>query len=101
VNRFGVFFGGGVTAKRFVVNRPNDEFGIGFVGPRNGDHYLKAQANLDQREDDQEVTVELPYLAPIASWLSIGPNLQYVINPNTDPRRRDAIVGLIRVEVSF
>ena len=101
VNRFDLFFAGGVTAKGLIPKRPDDEFGFGFVGAHNGDHYLDAQTNVGRRPNDQEVTLEIPYLASITSWLSIEPDLQYVINPNTDPTRSNALVGLVRVELSF
>jgi len=48
-----------------------------------------------------ETTLELTYLAPLTSWLSIQPDLQYVVNPNTDPRVPNAFVGLIRIELAF
>ena len=47
------------------------------------------------------MTLELAYRAPITSWLNIQPDLQYVFNPNTDPRAANALVGLIRVELAF
>ena len=101
VNRFDLFYAAGVTAKGFIPKRPDDEFGFGFVAAHNGDHYLDAQTNVGRHANDQEVTLEIPYLASITSWLSIEPDLQYVINPNTDPTRSNALVGLVRVECSF
>jgi len=32
-----------------------------------------------------ETTLELTYLAPITSWLSIQPDVQYVFDPSTKP----------------
>jgi porin len=47
------------------------------------------------------VTLELAYRSPITSWLNIQPDLQYVFNPNTDPRVANALVCLIRIEIAF
>jgi porin len=101
INRFDLFLAGGVVAKGFVPNRSDDEIGFGFVAARNGDHYLDAEKESHSRANEQEVTLEIPYLAPITSWLSVEPDVQFVINPNTDPHRPNALVGLLRVELSF
>jgi len=47
------------------------------------------------------VTLELAYRAALTSWLNTQADLQYVINPNTDPQVANALVSLIRVEVGL
>jgi len=101
VNRFHLFLGGGVTAKGFVPCRPEDEIGFGVAAAYNGDPYRASQRRLGLRTEDTEVALEIPYLAPVTSWLSVQPDLQYVIHPNTDPRQSDAFIALVRVELSF
>lgn len=101
VNRSSAFLAGGITAKGYVPARPNDEFGFGFVAAINGNHYLEAERRAGRAPADAEVAIELPYLAALTSWLSIEPDLQYVINPNTDSRLHNAFVALVRVELSF
>jgi hypothetical protein len=39
--------------------------------------------------------------ASITSRLNAQADLQYVINPNTDPQMANALVSLIRVEIGF
>jgi len=101
VNRFGLYTGGGVDLAGMIPGRGKDQIGFGVAAARNGSHFIDQQRNLGQPVDRAEVTVELTDLAPITSWLSIQPDVQYVINPNTDPRVRNALVGLIRVELAF
>lgn len=101
VNRFGLYTGGGVTLAGVIPGREKDEVGVGVAAAHNGSHFVDQQRNLGQRVDRAEVALELTYLAPVTSWLSIQPDLQYVVHPNTDPRVRNALVGLVRVEVAF
>jgi porin len=48
-----------------------------------------------------EIAIELSYLAQVAPWLAVQPDLQYVIYPNTDPNLRNAMVAQFRIEMSF
>jgi porin len=101
VNRFGLYTGGGVTVAGAIPGRANDEIGFGVAAAHNGRHFIDQQRKAGQRVDRVETTLELTYLAPLTSWLSIQPDLQYVVNPNTDPRVPNALVGLIRIELAF
>ena len=101
VNRFGLYTGGGVDLVGAIPGRKTDEIGFGVAAAHNGSHFVEQQRKTGQRVDRSEVTLELAYRAPITSWLSIQPDLQYVFNPNTDPRLPNALVGLIRVELAF
>ena len=101
VNRFGLYAGGGVALAGVIPGREKDEVGVGVAAAHNGSHFVDQQRNLGQRVDRAEVTLELTYLAPVTSWLSIQPDLQYVVHPNTDPRVRNALIGLVRVELAF
>jgi porin len=56
---------------------------------------------MGQPEDRAETNVELTYRAAITGWLSVQPDLQYVVDPDTDPTRRDALAVDLRVVVSF
>jgi porin len=101
VNRFALYTGGGVGFTGVIPGREKDQIGFGVAAAHNGSHFLERQRNLGQRVDRTEVTLELAYLTSLTSWLSIQPDLQYVVNPNTEPRVRNALVGLIRVELAF
>ena len=47
------------------------------------------------------MTLELTYLAQLTRGLTMQPSIQYVMNPGTDPERRDALVAVFRFELSF
>lgn len=61
--------------------RVSDEAGAGFV-------------------DSSETAIELFYKVQLAPWLSVKPDLQYIINPGATGER-DAVVGTIRIEAIF
>ena len=52
-------------------------------------------------EQRSEVTVELTYLAQFGSHMAVQPDLQFVLNPNTNPRIKDAVAFLLRFELSL
>ncbi len=101
INRFGLYTGGGVDLAGVIPGRAKDEVGFGVASAHNGSEFVDQQRKTGQRVDRAEVTLELAYRAPITSWVNIQPDLQYVFNPNTDPRVANALVGLIRVELAF
>ena len=101
MNQFNLYIGAGVTAKGFVPNRKDDQFGFAVASARNGSHYMDAQSILGQPANRAETSLELAYMAQVKSWLTIEPDLQYVINPSTDPHRANALIGLVRFQLSF
>jgi porin len=100
-NRFSFYAGGGVNLSGAIPGRAKDEMGLAVAAARNGSTFVEQQRNAGQRVDEFEVTLELAYRTPLTSRLAIQPDLQYVIHPNTDPRLRNALVGLIRVEFGY
>jgi porin len=101
VNRFGFYVGTGLSFSGLVHSRPDDEVGVALAMARNGSPYIEGQQEAGLPVTAAETAVELSYLAQIASWLAIQPDLQYVIHPNTDPRLRDALVAQLRFEIKF
>ena len=101
VNRFASYTGGGATFSGPITGRPNDQIGLGVAAAHNGSQYIESQRQQGQRAQTSEVTIELTYLAQLTRWLTAQQSLQYVVNPNTDPSRRDAFVASFRFETSF
>jgi len=101
VNRFAYYTGGGLTVPALIPGRNQDEFGIAVAAAHNGSRFMKAQRNLGMGAERSEVTLELTYLAPFGSHLAVQPDLQFVINPNTDPRIKNALAFILRFELSF
>jgi len=67
----------------------------------NGSPFIESQRKQGIREKRSEVTLELTYLAQLGTHLAVQPNLQFVMNPNTDPRIKNAVALILRFELSF
>jgi porin len=101
VDRFRGFVGAGLNQTSLLPGRTGDELGLAVAMARNGSHYIESQLNTGMPVSAAETAIELTYLAQVTSWLAMQPNVQYVINPNTDPRLRNAVVAQLRFEVRF
>jgi porin len=51
-------------------------------------------------EESHETVIELFYRAEVSGWLSLKPDLQYIINPG-GTRSRDALALGVRAEIAF
>lgn len=101
VSRFAQYLGTGLTLSVPFSSRPGDELGIAVARARNGTPYMDAERAQGRAVNHTETAVELTYLTQLYAWLALQPSLQYVINPNTDPRLGDATVVLLRFEISL
>jgi porin len=81
--------------------RENDELGVAMAVAHNSAHFAAQQSGAGRRVGREEATLECTYLAPLTSRLAIQPDLQYVIHPDTDLARKNALVAMLRFELSF
>jgi len=95
-NEVSFFLGAGVTYRGLFNGRDEDELGLAFGHARIG----RSLRSADGR-DSAETVIELTYKIQITPWFAIQPDLQYVINPGADPALKNAMVGLVRFEISF
>jgi porin len=101
VDRFGMYFGSGLTVTGLFPRRPDDQAGIAAAVARNGSHYIAGQQQDGVPVSGAETAIELTYLAQVASALAVQPDVQYVIHPNTDPRVANATVIQLRFAITF
>jgi len=101
ISRFAYYSGGGLTFVGFIPRRDQDEFGIAGAAAHNGSPFIESQRKQGLREKRSEVTLELTYLAQLGAHLAVQPDLQFVMNPNTDPRIKNAVAFMLRFELSF
>ena len=47
-----------------------------------------------------EVAVELTYRFVLTDWLALQPDIQYIVNPGTDPTLSNALTLAIRAELN-
>jgi porin len=101
VDRFVGYTGGGLTMSAPLPGRDDDEAGLAVAAAYNGSHYVDQQHNAGAPVGQTEVAVELTYLAQLTSWLALQPDLQYVINPNTDPRLNNSLVAAVELQLAL
>ena len=101
VNRFSQYYGGSVVYRGLVPGRPTDEFGLGMAAALNSSHYERGQQQAGQQVDDAEITLELTYSINLSPQVLLQPDLQYVINPGTNPTIKNAFILGIRVGLNF
>ncbi len=101
IYRFGSYLGAGLVYTGLTRGRPRDQLGLAVAMAKNGQDYRTAQARAGNRVFGSEWNLELTYFANLGRWLSLQPDLQYVIHPNTDPSVHNALALDLRIEISL
>jgi porin len=97
LNRFDRYLGAGLVLRGLFGE---DELGIAIAQAYNGDAYRSLLAQVGMPTDEVETNIELTWRIPVAEWLALQPDIQYIINPGTDPQLRDALVVGLRFELT-
>jgi porin len=100
-NQFGLYTGGGVVYTGLIPKRDEDQLGFAIAAAHNGSRFKRARRNAGRPVDNAEIALELTYRAHLTPWLAVQPDIQYVINPGTEPAVKNAFLVGIRFEVSF
>ncbi len=101
VNRFSHYFGGGLIYRGLIPGRDFDETGFGFAIARNSSHYKDGQRQEGKRVANEEIALEWTHAIHLSRALTIQPDVQYIIHPNTDPSRNNALVLIMRLELTL
>jgi porin len=88
------YLGGGLTMRAPFAQRPADVVGLAVAHAHIGD------LERPDPSSTSEVVVELFYRLPLAGWMTISPDLQWVRRPGGD-RDRSALVAGLRVATAF
>jgi porin len=100
-NRFGSYIGAGLVGTGWIPGRDADQIGLSVASARNGAAYARSQSALGQAAAHAETTIEASYLMQLTKWLTLQPDLQYVIHPDTQRSLANAWVVQLRFELSF
>jgi porin len=98
---FRTYLGGGLTLSGFVPGRPDDAAGIALAMGRTGSGFTAMRRNEGLDTDSHETGIELTYRAPLTDWLTLQPDVQYLINPGMDPQVDNAWVVSLRFELAW
>ncbi len=97
INPIDTYLGAGLVYTGAVPGRDKDQLGLainraGFSGPAREAALSKGKTLLDA-----ETTLEATYSYAFANWLSIQPDVQYVMHPSGQPQLRNATVVGVRL----
>lgn len=91
INRIGSAISGGIVFAGSLSEK-TDYLGLAFSTAING----KAQLKNESESERAETALELTYSFPLRTWLTIQPDVQYIINPNTDVSIKNPLaIGLL------
>jgi porin len=89
------FFSAGFQYEGLFEGRDEDVLGIGYA------HGTFSDSARTTYPEDYESVLELYYNAPLAGWLNVSPNVQYVTNPGGSKTAKDAVVFGLRMQMIF
>ena len=101
INEFDRFLGIGLRFAGLVPGRPGDQLGIAFSGAHVGGAAHTAATASGLLRDAYEAAIEVTWRAELSEWLTLQPDIQYVINPGADPELDDALAIGLRIEIAM
>ena len=101
VLRFGAYTGLGAVYRGLFNGRDADEGGLAVAAVHNGASYKQAMRETGLAVAASEVNLEATYLAALAPWLTLQADLQYILNPDTDPSLPSSLLATLRLQVSL
>lgn len=78
-----------------------EQLGLAIGNITNGGKFRRSQAALGTTFERHETAIELTYRVQYLPWLALQPDVQYIINPGTDPALKNALVIGLRFELSW
>ena len=96
-NQTGTYLGAGVNWTGPLTARPADVAGIGIAHARNTDDFRSLNPGFNRAE----TALEFTYLVTPLPWLSVQPDIQYIVDPGTDSTLDDALVLGFRLQIAL
>ncbi|WP_145961221.1 carbohydrate porin [Salinisphaera sp. LB1] len=91
------YLGGGFDVTGLLRRRPNDVLGLAVARA----HVSRVFRQATPHSDRAETAVELTYQAPINHYLTVQPDVQYIINPGVDRAVDNATVVGMRASLAW
>jgi porin len=101
INPVGRYLGAGIVYLGPWPGRDADEIGVAIGSAEFGEPYRRAFTDQGRSSQARELSIETSYRAPITPWLTLQPDIQYVIHPGGEPDVADALVLGLRAEIGF
>lgn len=100
INEYRDSFSFGVTHRGLIGARPDDHIGLAFSRADLGSVARQIASLAGEARPGYESVIELTYRAEINDWLTIQPDVQYIINPGADTLLADSLAFGLRFELS-
>lgn len=97
INRIADYFGGGLVYTGIVPGRPKDEAGLAIARAGFGSPAREAAEVTGSSLHRAETTLEATYRVAFRDWLTLQPDVQYVVHPDGLPNVRNALVIGVRL----
>lgn len=101
INRLNGYAGSGFVYTGSFKNRSDDQMGVAVAYAVNSSEFRDFMRTGGEATDAAETNIEATYLIHLYDQLNLQFDLQYIINPNTDPSLDNAVVIGIRTQLSF
>jgi porin len=101
VNQFDYAWSAGVVYTGFIPGRDAGQLGFAVAGAHNSSKFEEASELAGFPVDSTETAFELTYNDALTPWLSLQPDVQYIVNPGTDPSLDDSLVLGMRTIINF
>jgi porin len=99
VNRVGRYIGGGLTLTDPLPRRAQDQLGLAVAVAFLGSHY-RATLTPASATVASEAALDLTYLVALSTWLSVQPDLQFIVSPGGTRTTRNALVPGLRISLA-
>ncbi len=96
-NQVDRYLGAGINYTGLIPGRDEDVFGLAIAHARNSDTFLEQSPSVKR----SETTIEMTYQFRPAPWLSIQPDIQYIVSPGMDTSLDNALVATLRFQVNL
>jgi porin len=94
VNQMDMALGAGILIRGPFASRPEDQFSFGIAAEHNSHRWRQAQRDAGAPDPAAEVAYEFTYRAPVNAWLKLQPDLQWLRNHGSAPRKSAVMLGL-------
>jgi porin len=94
-------YSAGLVLSGRLLGFDDEALGVAFTTAQTGRPHRRARAALGAPVDKHETALELTYRAQVTPWLTVQPDVQYVINPGADTALKNALVAGLRFELSW
>lgn len=101
VNQFIYYFGAGMVYDGIIPGRDNDQAGLAIATVINCKDFFTSCNHHEKDVNKFESAVELTYLFTLSSFVSLQPDIQYILNPLMGEKVSNALAIGCRFKILF